>query len=126
MRLVFRHLPFLGDESWLAAEASECAADQGQFWEYHDLLFQRLQGENVGSFRPENLKLYAQELGLDAQEFAACLDGGTHRAAVEAAETLGVALGVTATPTFFINGQKIEGLLPIDRFRQIIDAALGG
>ncbi len=126
VRLVFRQFPFLGEESWLAAQASECAADQGQFWEYHDLLFQKWQGENVGTYSPENLKSYAQELGLDSQEFAACLDSEQYRAAVEASRVMGITQGVRATPTFFIDGQKLEGNVPLDVFRQIIQAASGG
>src|SRR4030067_1151432 len=69
-----------------AAVATECAADQGKFWEYNHLLFEKWEGENVGTYRAENLKSYAQELGLDSQQFTACLDRGQHRASGGAAQ----------------------------------------
>src|SRR3989338_542935 len=82
VRYVFKNFPFLGDESYYAAEAAECAGDQGKFWEYHDLLFARWQGEGVGTFLPGNLKRYGGELGLDTQAFAACLDSRRKEATV--------------------------------------------
>jgi protein-disulfide isomerase len=126
VQLVFRQFPFIGDESSLAAEASECAADQDRFWEYHDLLFEKHEGENVGTYRPDNLKSYAEEVGLDPEGFATCLDSGQHRAAVEVAKTIGAAQGVRSTPTFFIDGQKFEGAPAFEEFSQIIEAALQG
>ena len=65
VNLVYKHSAFLGQESVWAAQASECAADQGKFWVYHDLLFDKQTGENVGTFTKENLIAYAKELGLD-------------------------------------------------------------
>ncbi len=62
VNLVYKHSAFLGQESVWAAQAAECAADQGKFWEYHDLLFDKQNGENVGTFTKENLIKYAKEL----------------------------------------------------------------
>ena len=125
VRLVFRQFPIIGNESWLAADATECAADQGKFWEYNHLLFEKWEGENVGTYRPDKLKSYAQELGLDSQQFTACLDRGQHRASVEAAKAMGVAQGVKGTPSFFVNGKQAQlRSLSFDAFRPIIEDAL--
>jgi len=78
VKLVFRHMALIGQESIWAAEASECANDQGKFWEYHDKLFENQHGENQGDFSIDNLKRFAQELGLDTQSFNLCLDSREH------------------------------------------------
>lgn len=108
VRLVFRHKAFLGEESLLAAEASECAGEQGKFWEYHDLLFASQGAENSGAFVPERLKALAEEAGLDRESFDACLDSGQYRQAIQAESDS--AEGVRATPTLFIGDEKVEGL----------------
>ena len=79
VRFVYRHLAFLGQESVWAAEAAECAGDQGKFWEYHDLLYERWAGTNVGGYSYNNLLGFAQILELDTDGFAACLDGAQVR-----------------------------------------------
>ena len=68
----------MGPESTWAAEASECAADQDAFWEYHDLLFDKQAGENRGAFDKENLKQWAADLDLDTEAFNECLDSGKY------------------------------------------------
>ena len=124
VRFVSRNLPFLGPESFLAAEAAECAADQGRYWAYRTLLFQRWRGENVGAYSVENLKRLASELGLDRGRFDACLDGGKYREAVLAEVREGSALGVRATPTFFINGRPISGVPSVERMGSLIEEEL--
>ncbi|NIW46952.1 MAG: thioredoxin domain-containing protein, partial [Gammaproteobacteria bacterium] len=73
VKIGYWHFAFLGEESQMAAEASECAADQDAFWEYHDALFENLGGENRGSFSEENLIGFADSLGLDTETFSECL-----------------------------------------------------
>lgn len=73
VKFVYLHAAFLGQESVWAAQASECAADQGQFWAYHDLLFSRQAGENQGAFTKDKLLAMAQELKLDMIQFGPCL-----------------------------------------------------
>ncbi|HEY8478185.1 MAG TPA: thioredoxin domain-containing protein [Chloroflexota bacterium] len=124
VRVVWRHMAFLGPESLWAAEASECAAEQGQFWAYHDKLFAEQSGENRGTFSKENLKRFASELGLDRQRFDACLDGGRYTRKVQAEIEAGERKGVRATPTMFVNGRKIEGLVPFDQLRRVVEQAL--
>ncbi|MFU8772841.1 MAG: DsbA family protein, partial [Anaerolineales bacterium] len=69
VRFEYKHFAFLGPESNLAAEASECAAEQGKFWQYHDTLFENLRGQNQGSYRNPALKAMAAALGLDENSF---------------------------------------------------------
>ena len=117
-------MAFLGDESQYAAEASECAADQDAFWEYHDKLFVSQNGENRGAFNKDKLKEFAAELGLDSAEFDQCLDSGKHTAAVQEATQMAQSIGVSSTPAFLINGTPMLGAQPIEAFQQVIDKAL--
>jgi protein-disulfide isomerase len=112
-------LAFLGDESIWAAEASECANDQGKFWEYHDLLFQSQNGENQGAFNKDNLKGFAAKLGLDTAKFNECLDSGKYTAQVQSDSDAGSQLGVRSTPTFVVNGQPLVGAQPFETFQTI-------
>jgi protein-disulfide isomerase len=134
----YRHLAFLGEESLRAAEASECAADQGLFWEYHDMLFLRQGDENDGVYSTGHLKDFAREVdaalpdrGFDLDAFDACLDSGAKRPLVEAQseqsrELLQSLTGRASTPTFLVNGQPLPpGAQPIEVFRTAIAAARG-
>ncbi|MCS7206509.1 MAG: DsbA family protein [Dehalococcoidia bacterium] len=118
------HFPILGNESWLAAQATECAREQGRFWEYYDALFHKQAGENRGTYSPRNLKAWAREVGLDGAQFDACLDSGRTLSKVEQDFQEGRRLGVNSTPTFIVDGQMIRGLMPWERFRLVLDDAL--
>jgi len=122
---VYKHSAFLGQESIWAAQAAECAADQGKFWEYHDLLFKKQNGENVGTFTKENLIKFAQELKLDATKFDPCLNNDLTLERVKADTLEGRNAGVSGTPTFFINGKPLVGAQPLTAFQQQIDGLLG-
>jgi len=124
VRFVYRNYAFLGMESILAAEAAECAADQGKYWEYRSLLWQRQKGENQGAFSPDNLKSFAAELGLDQARFNACLDNGTHRSEVLAEQREAEASGINATPTIFVNDRKMQGVPTIDAMKAAIEEEL--
>lgn len=117
-------MAFLGPESQWAAEASECAAEQGRFWEYHDLLYARQSGENQGAFSKDNLKRFAEEIGLDTKAFNACLDAGKYAAQVQADTAFAKALGISGTPAFLVNGQPVVGAQPFEAFRSLFEAAL--
>jgi protein-disulfide isomerase len=125
VNLVYKHSAFLGQESVWAAQAAECAADQGKFWEYHDLLFDKQNGENVGTFTKENLMAYAKELGLDSTQFDPCLQNDVTLQRVISDTQEGRTAGVTGTPTFFINGKPLVGAQPVETFQSQINAALG-
>lgn len=113
-------MAFLGDESLWAAEASECANDQGKFWEYHDALFANQSGENQGAFSRERLKLLALQLRLDPAAFDPCLDTSQKHDLVAADTAFAQSLGVRSTPTFVVNGQPLVGGQPFEVFQQIL------
>ena len=124
VKVVYRHFAFLGDESSLAAQASEAAAEQGMFWEYHDALFAAQAGENRGAFSSSRLKQMASNVGLDRAVFDAALDSGKYKSVVEAETSEGRKLGLDSTPVFFVNGVKIEGAQPYSVFKSTIEGAL--
>ena len=104
-----------------AAEAYECALVQGKSWEYHDVLF-----ANQNALDVQSLKKHASDLKLDSAKFDSCLDGGSKKAVVDADTQKGSSLGVSGTPTFFINGKMLVGAQPYSAFKQVIDAELSG
>jgi protein-disulfide isomerase len=120
IRFVYRHFP-LGNHpnAKPAAEASQCAAEQGKFWEYHDALF-----ANPSKLADADLKQRAAELGLDAGKFNACVDTHKYKTHVEADMKAGEEAGVNGTPAFFINGRMISGAQPFDAFKRVIDEEL--
>lgn len=101
-----------------AAEASFAAASQGQFWPYHDLLF-----ENQSQLTRDDLITHAGTLGLDVAQFTSELDEGVHREAVQQDLTDGNILGVRGTPTLFINDLRYQGPLSVDGIQAAIEAA---
>jgi len=114
VKLVYRQMPLtqLHPNAMKAAEASLCAHDQGKFWEYHDTLFKNQQALQV-----DKLKEYATQMGLD---------GAQKSEAVQADMKDGEKVGVQGTPAFFINGVFLNGAVPIDEFREVIDTELAG
>lgn len=126
VKFVYKHMAILGQESVWAAEASECAADQGQFWPYHDLVFSRQAGENQGAFNKDKLLALAQELKLDMAQFGPCLTNDQTLDRVKGDTQEGQQVGVRGTPTFFVNGRAVVGALPLQDFQQVIEQALSG
>lgn len=125
VNIVFHHFAFRGQESSWAAEASECASEQGKFFEYRDKLFASQAGENRGTFSKDNLKKLGAAIGLDSS-FNACVDSGRYAQAVRDDTQVGRGRGVQATPTLFVNGRKIEGAATIEQLRAIVDPLLVG
>lgn len=115
---------FIGQESAWAAEGAYCAGDQGKFWEFHDMLFTNQTGENVGDFSKENLIRYAEALGMNTQDFESCINSEKYKAKVEQDAKQAGADGVNATPTFLINGVKMEGAQPFSILKELIEKAL--
>ncbi len=115
---------WIGPESSAAAEAAYCAGDQGKFWDYHDILFDNWTGENVGDFSAQRLQTFGQMLGLKMDEFRTCVDSHKYANRVTQDRADGQKSGVTATPTFFVNGKKIVGSQSFTSFQQEIEAAL--
>lgn len=111
-----------GDE---AARAAECAAEQDRFWEMHDLLYDR-QNDWKSARNPRRLfNQLADELGLDDERFAACYRENRGAARTTVNNRAADALGVRATPTFFVNGRMVEGALPSEQFKQLLQMMAG-
>lgn len=124
-KIEVKPVAILGDESVDAAEAAQCADDQGRFWEYHDILFANQAGENKGTFASDNLKRFAAALGLDTGSFDSCLDSNTYESQVIADTVAARALpDFGGTPTVFVDGQKVE--TSVDAIAAAIDRALAG
>jgi protein-disulfide isomerase len=120
VKLVFRQFPLpIHPNAEKAAEASLCAADQGKFWEMHDMLF-----KNQKKLDLSDIKTYAASAGLDGTKFSQCLDSGEKKKQVDADLEAGQAAGVNGTPAFFINGVFLNGAMPIEEFKKIIDPEL--
>ncbi len=121
VRLVFRDYPLVSIHPLApkAHEAGRCAAEQGKFWEYHDVLFERSPRLSL-----QELKQYAQDLKLDGAAFDQCLDSGKFAAEVDKDTQEGMSLGLTGTPSFFINGRQLVGAQPLTAFQKIIDSEL--
>ena len=120
VRYVVMNYPIamLHETAVAAAEAAECAADQGRFWEYHDQLFA------TDSLTNASLGQIAARLKLDSRTFTRCVDTHARAALVQRHVALGDLLGVTGTPSFFVNGRRIDGAMPVAMFQTVIDSVL--
>jgi protein-disulfide isomerase len=121
VRLVHKDLPLdsIHPQARQAAEAARCAYEQGKFWEYHDKLY-----ANSPKASADDLKSYAKEVGLNVDSFDRCFASGKYKAVVQQDLNEGAQLGLTGTPTFFINGREISGNQPLEAFEAIIDEEL--
>ncbi len=122
VRVVFRHFPLsFHPNAEKAAEASECAAEQGKFWEMHDKIFA---ANDAGTMSVDKWKEEAKNLGLNTKKFNECLDSGKYADNISDESASGAAAGVEGTPATFVNGELVSGALPFDQFKQIIDSKL--
>ena len=121
VKLVFKHFPLISihPEAQKAAEATECAGDQGKFWEMHDWMF-----DNQEELAVDSLKTAAVNLGMNGSEFDSCLDTGKYEEKVKNDTEEAKNLGLSGAPAFFINDQLISGAQPIENFREVIDIEL--
>jgi len=101
-----------------AAEAARCAGKQGRFWAFHDELF------SSKELDVDQLKAQARALKLDSSAFDKCLDAGETAAAVQQDREQGLRLGLTGTPSFFVNGHFLSGALDYAALRKIVDQQL--
>jgi protein-disulfide isomerase len=120
VRYVWRHLPLsdVHPQAQLAAQAAEAAADQGAFWEMHDLLL-----GHQDALRPAELARYAGQLGLDLERFRDCLRRNTGAARVAEDVDSADLSGAAATPTFFINGRRHYGAYDITTLSAAVETA---
>lgn len=119
--LAYRDFPLRGmhGQAELGAESSRCAADQGKFWEFHDILF-----ANPEKLNRAGLLELARDLKLNERQFDSCLSNGKHRAEVEKDLQDGIRAGVLGTPAIFINGTLLSGAQPESVFEQVIESEL--
>ncbi|MGV8176234.1 MAG: DsbA family protein [Candidatus Bilamarchaeaceae archaeon] len=120
VRFVYMHFPLaMHADAQKAAEAAECAGEQGKFWEMHDWLYQ-----NQGNLGVRSLKSEAAALGLDTAKFDSCLDSGKYEAKVKGQMAEGQEHGVRGTPSFFVNGRMLAGAQPFSVFQAVIEEEL--
>ena len=130
VKFEFRHFPLvqIHANATAAHRAAEAAAKQGKFWEMHDKLY-----ENQATWKQSNsasgiFEDYAQEIGLDAEQFKTDVAASSTLATINADVALGKDDNVDSTPTFFINGKKVEdtaSIATVEKFRKVVQEALG-
>ncbi|MBI4434554.1 DsbA family protein [Candidatus Uhrbacteria bacterium] len=121
VRWIYRHFPLdsIHPNARPAAEASECAAEQGKFWDFADKLFER-----QPQLGPDLYKSLAKELGLNESKFNECVASGKYRQRVSDHEQAGLTAGVRGTPGSFVNGIEVPGAVPYEQLKGFIDQAL--
>ncbi len=129
VRFEFRHFVVVdpissNGESRSAAQASECAADQGKFWEYHDYVYANQDGENRGHFSGPKLRQLAEAAGLDLTQYDTCIGSSAIAQRVRDDEVQARQLNLNGTPTVLINNQQVPNPMDIDAIRQAIQVAL--
>jgi len=117
---------FIGPDSASAAEAAYCSGDQGKFWKYHDVLYSKWTGENVGDFAPDKLRQYATLVGLEPKTFDDCITREKYAGQIQQDVADAKSDGIRSTPSFLINNKLVEGAQPFDVFQKAIEAALKG
>lgn len=123
IRFIYRDFPLysIHPQAQSAAEAANCAGEQGAYWEFHNALFS--EKYSLGS---DAYTRYAAEVGLNPNQFAQCLSEHRFKSEVDADFKYASSIGVSSTPTFFVNGLAVVGAQPYEVFQQLIDKELAG
>ncbi|HKC15025.1 MAG TPA: DsbA family protein [Patescibacteria group bacterium] len=125
VKFAFRHYAFLGPASTVAANAAECANEQGKFWDFHNYLYKNQPPESDTSmYTVDNLTSVAQNMGMDAGKFRGCLSTNKYQKDIDADFADGQKAGVTGTPATFVNGKLVVGAQPYASFKTLIDQEL--
>jgi protein-disulfide isomerase len=125
VKFAFRNYAFLGPASTLAANAAECANEQGKFWDFHEYMYKNQPDESDTSmYTVDNLSQIAGQLGMDQSQFQSCLSANKYNNNVSQDLSDGQKAGVQGTPTTFINGIPVVGAVPYAQIKQEIDKAL--
>lgn len=121
VRFVYRDLPnaAIHPGAQLAHEAGECADDQDKFWQMHDKLYL-----NQPNFTRPDIMRYAKEINLDLTAFTSCLDSGKYTQEVAKDFADGIAAGVQGTPTWFVNGLRVPGVIPLSTWEKVIASGI--
>ena len=123
VRFAYKNYAILGPDSAIAAEASECAADQSAFWDFHDAVYAD-QLANRTPLNVDNLSQLAASLNLDTDAFRECLESGRYRNQIQQDAVSIQSLGIRGTPAFLIGGMFVSGAQPFEVFQQIIEEQL--
>ena len=128
-RYVFHNYPFIdgggvtgNGESDQAANAAMCANEQDKFWDMQGTLYANWNGENIGNFNDRRLQALAEAVGLDMDAFNTCFDANKYEAEIQADFDLGEQMGVSGTPTVFVNGQRVGAPSSVASYQEIADA----
>ncbi len=129
VRMIFKDYNIIGPDSITASHGAHCANDQELFWEYHDILYSNWAGENNGWASSENLAKFAQEIGLDMDEWSECMANVIHSEVILASNGDARTLQLTGTPAFFVIGPdnnitRIVGAQPYEVFKKIFETEL--
>ena len=129
VNMVFLDMPFLGQDSLSASEATYCANDQGRYWDYHIMLYNYQEGVASGWANNDRLKSFAFNLGLELDKFSHCLDSKKYLKQIKFNHDKAKSMGATSTPSFlFVNTsgeqQRVVGAQPYSTFQQVIDSLL--
>lgn len=121
LRIEWRDFPYLGDDSWKGARAGRAAADQDKFWEFHDAMYADPPKTNSGEMTDKFLRGIADDVGMDVQQFTDDMKSDKYKSKIQADFDEGQSIGVSAAPTFFINGTPIMGAQALPAFTDVID-----
>lgn len=129
VKMIFKDYNIIGPDSVNASHGAHCANDQELFWEYHDILYSNWTGENNGWASSENLGKFAQEVGLDMDEWSECMLNGLHSQTILASNDDARSLELTGTPAFFVIGPdgkttKLFGAQPFETFEKVFENEL--
>ena len=126
VRFAYRHFPLLQHKNAkLAATVAEASGKQGKFWEMHDIIFQNQSDWSEEKNASVIFAKYAVEIGLNLEQFQSDLDSDEIKAKIESDYKSGIRAGVNSTPSFFLNGKKMENPRNYDDFKNAIEQALG-
>jgi len=124
VKYIFRDFPVHGQKAKDISQAAYCAGEQEKYWEFHDFLFKNQTKLYESDNLSEDLKKISQELSLNNDQLSACLSSERFTKEIDQNYDLGKNVGVTGTPTFFINGRKLVGAQPYQTFEKIIEEEL--
>ncbi len=120
VKLVYKHLPLpIHPDAQFAAEAAECAGDQGKFFQMADMLF-----DKQDNLDKDSIIKYARDLKLDEEKFKECADSGKFKSKIENDAKAAQEFGISGAPAFFVGDEFLGGALPFEQFKEIIDAKL--
>ncbi len=130
INVIFKDYTIIGPDSVRSAHAAHCASEQGKFWQYHNTLYNNWDGENNGWAGEENILKFAEQTGLNMNQFIECNIDKRYEQKISASNSDAHALGITGTPAFFIISnnnqqvQSIQGAQPYEVFEKIFNSML--